>query len=120
MIRNETVYQEVSARLAEERSRLDDYRSRLKEAGLSEEEIKRVTDPMKSFQLQAQEEVESYERLKRGDVEEFDNLRAGDIGGRIMVLLSSSSSEFWFELRRDSFFPSIRDGSVFLRHCPSD
>src|ERR1019366_5619859 len=45
MIRNETEYQEASARLAEERRRLVDHRSRLKEADLSEEEIKRVSDP---------------------------------------------------------------------------
>ena len=75
MIRNETVYQEVSARLAEERSRLVEHRSRLKEAGLSEMEIKRVTDPMESFHIQLQEEVESYERLKRGEFEELENLR---------------------------------------------
>jgi transcriptional regulator with XRE-family HTH domain len=75
MIRNETEYQEASARLAAERNRLADHRSRLKEAGLSEAEIKRVIDPMKSFHLQLQEEVESYERLKRGEFEELDNLR---------------------------------------------
>jgi ribosome-binding protein aMBF1 (putative translation factor) len=75
MIRNETEYQEASARLAEERNRLADHRSRLGEAGLREEEIKRVIDPMESFHLQLQEEVESYERLKRGEFEDLDNLR---------------------------------------------
>ena len=75
MIRNETEYQEASARLAEERNRLADHRSRLREAGLSAAEIKRVIDPMESFHLQLQEEVGSYERLKRGEFEELDNLR---------------------------------------------
>ena len=75
MIRNEAEYQEACARLAEERNRLADHRARLKEAGLSDEEIKRVIDPMESFHLQLQEEVESYERLKRGEFEELDNLR---------------------------------------------
>jgi ribosome-binding protein aMBF1 (putative translation factor) len=75
MIRNETEYQEASARLAEERSRLADHRTRLREAGLSVADIKRVIDPMESFHLQLQEEVESYERLKRGEFEELDNLR---------------------------------------------
>ena len=75
MIRNETEYQEASARLAEERNRLADHRTRLKEAGLNDEEIKRVVDPMESFHLQLQEEVESYERLKRGEFEDLDNLR---------------------------------------------
>src|ERR1700732_3235332 len=75
MIRNEAEYQEASARLADERQRLADHRVRLKEAGLTEEEIKRVIDPMESFHLQLQEEVESYERLKRGEFEELENLR---------------------------------------------
>jgi ribosome-binding protein aMBF1 (putative translation factor) len=75
MIRNETEYQEASARLIEERDRLADHRARLKKAGLSRAEIKRVIDPMESFHLQLQEEVESYERLKRGEFEELDNLR---------------------------------------------
>jgi ribosome-binding protein aMBF1 (putative translation factor) len=75
MIRNETEYQEASTRLAEERNRLAEHRARLRQAGLSDEEIKRVTDPMESFHLQLQEEVESYERLKRGEFEELENLR---------------------------------------------
>ena len=75
MIRSETEYQEASARLAEERDRLAEHRARLKDAGLSPEEIKRVIDPLESFHLQLREEVESYERLKRGEFEELDNLR---------------------------------------------
>ena len=75
MIRNETEYQEASARLADERKRLTEHRARLKETGLSDEEIKRVIDPMESFHLQLKEEVESYERLKRGEFEELENLR---------------------------------------------
>ncbi len=65
MVRNEAEYQEAVKRLAAEQSRLADHRARLKEAGLSEEEIKRVIDPMESFRLQFAEDVESYERLKR-------------------------------------------------------
>jgi ribosome-binding protein aMBF1 (putative translation factor) len=75
MIRNESEYKEAVARLAEERNRLTEHRERLKEAGLSEEEIKRVIDPMESFHLQLAEEVESFERLKRGEFEELYNLR---------------------------------------------
>jgi len=55
--------------------RLADHRVRLSEAGLSDEEIKRVIDPMESFQLQLKEEVEGYERLKRGEFEELENFR---------------------------------------------
>lgn len=75
MIRNEAEYQEASARLADERQRLAVHRTRLKEAGLGEEEIKRVIDPMESFHLQLKEEVASYERLKRGEFEELENFR---------------------------------------------
>jgi ribosome-binding protein aMBF1 (putative translation factor) len=75
MIRDEGEYQEASARLASERSRLGEHRARLKQTGLSDEEIKRVIDPMESFHLQLKEEVESYERLKRGEFEELENLR---------------------------------------------
>ena len=75
MIRNETEYQEASVRLTEERTRLAEHRGRLREAGLSDVEIKRVIDPMESFHLQLQEEVESYERLKRGEFDDLDNLR---------------------------------------------
>jgi hypothetical protein len=75
MISNETEYQEASARVAEDRNRLADHRSRLKQAGLSDAEIKRVIDPMESFHLQLQEEVESYERWKQGEFEERENLR---------------------------------------------
>src|SRR5258706_8372539 len=82
MIRNEAEYQEASARLADERQRLAEHRSRLREAGLGEEEIKCVIDPMESFHLQLKEEVESYERLKRGEFEELDNLRGF---GRLLI-----------------------------------
>jgi ribosome-binding protein aMBF1 (putative translation factor) len=75
MIRNETEYQEASARLADERKRLTEHRARLQETGLAEDEIKRVIDPMESFHLQLSEEVESYERLKRGEFDELENFR---------------------------------------------
>jgi hypothetical protein len=50
MIRSEAEYQEASIRLAEERTRLAEHRARLKEAGLKNDEIKRVIDPMEPFQ----------------------------------------------------------------------
>ena len=75
MIRNETEYKEAVASLAEERNRLGEHRSRLKESGLTDDEIKRVIDPMESFHLQLKEEVESYERLKRGEFDELVNFR---------------------------------------------
>jgi ribosome-binding protein aMBF1 (putative translation factor) len=75
MIPNEAEYQGASTRLTEERGRLAEHRVRLKEAGLKDDEIKRVIDPMESFHPQLQEEVESYERLKRGEFDDLENLR---------------------------------------------
>ncbi len=75
MIRNENEYQEAMSRLAQERERLTEHRRRLKATGLTDEEIKRVMDPMESFHLQMKEEVESYERLKRRQFDELDNFR---------------------------------------------
>ncbi len=54
MIRDQKEYQEAVSRIAE-------YRTRLRETGLSDAEIKRVTDPIESFRLQFAEESESYE-----------------------------------------------------------
>jgi hypothetical protein len=62
MIRNEAEYQHASARLTEKRHRLSEHRARLKEVGMTDEEIKRVIDPIESFHLQLKEEVESYVR----------------------------------------------------------
>jgi ribosome-binding protein aMBF1 (putative translation factor) len=75
MIRNEAEYQEASKRLAEEFDRLGEHRTRLKESGLSDVEIKRVIDPLESFHLQLREEVAAHERLKRGEFDDLDNLR---------------------------------------------
>jgi DNA-binding XRE family transcriptional regulator len=75
MIRNETEYKAAAVRLGEENKRLAEHRSRLKDTGLSDEEIKRVIDPIESFHLQLKEEVEGYERLKRGEFDELDNFR---------------------------------------------
>ncbi len=51
---------------------------------LSKTEIKRAMDPLRSFHLQLEEEVEAYERLKRGDLGELENLHGL---GRTLVAL---------------------------------
>src|SRR5439155_23070251 len=97
MIRNESEYKEAVGRLAEEQKRLTEHRARLKEAGLSDEEIKRVIDPRESFHLQLMEEVESYERLKRQEFEELDNL--GGLG-HLLISLRSAQGVSQRELAR--------------------
>ncbi len=76
MIRNDAEYQEASQRLAQESLRLSEHRVRLKEAGLGNDEIKRVIDPIESFHLQLRQEVEAYEQLKRGEFADLDDLCA--------------------------------------------
>jgi ribosome-binding protein aMBF1 (putative translation factor) len=75
MIRNETEYRNALNRLSEERKRIDAQKTELKKIGLSAAEVKRAEEPMESFHLQLQEEVESYERLKRGEFDEVWNLQ---------------------------------------------
>jgi hypothetical protein len=75
MIRNEAECQEASKRLGEGTERPEQHGTRLKEAGLDEDEIKRVIDPLASFHLQLREEVDAYERLKRGEFDKPDNFR---------------------------------------------
>jgi len=75
MIRNENEYREAVERLTAEKERIAAQKAELEKTGLTPDEVKRVLDPMRSFHLQLQEEVESYERLKRGEFEEIRNLR---------------------------------------------
>jgi hypothetical protein len=67
MIWSESEYQEAVKRLSEEQKRLSEHRARLKGNGLSDEEIKRIMDPMESFFLQFREEVEDYEHSTARD-----------------------------------------------------
>ena len=84
MIRNEAEYQEAVKRLKEERARYDAHEQELVRMGLKVDEVKRAMDPLRSFNLQLEEEVEAYERLKRGDLGELDNLHGL---GRTLVAL---------------------------------
>jgi DNA-binding Xre family transcriptional regulator len=84
MIRSETEYQEAVKRAGEEAARLKEQHAKLKELDLSKEEIKRALDPMRSFHEQLQEEIGSYERLKRGEFDEVQNFEGL---GRLFVAL---------------------------------
>jgi DNA-binding Xre family transcriptional regulator len=46
----------------------------MKEGGLGPAELKRAIDPLRSFTLQLDEEIEAYERMQRGSFEPVDNL----------------------------------------------
>lgn len=75
MIRNEAEYKEAVKRVGQEKQRLAEQRKTLKGMGLTPAQIKLAIDPIRSFHLQLEEEVASYERLKRGEFDEMQNLR---------------------------------------------
>lgn len=86
MIRNDTEYQQAVRRLGDERARLEEHASRLRNRGLSPDEVSHALEPLQSFQLLLQDEIEAYDRLKRGELPELSNLHGlGDalIGYRI-------------------------------------
>ena len=68
MIRNDAEYKEAVKRLNEEKGRLNAQEIQLKKSGLPKDEIKRIMDPLVSFHLQLEEEIESYDRLDRKSV----------------------------------------------------
>lgn len=75
MIRNEKEYREAVERVRQEKERLARQEAELKTLGLGPSEVKRALDPMRSFHEQLEEEIASYERLKRGEFDELENLR---------------------------------------------
>ena len=75
MIRTENEYREAVTRLGEEHKRIEAQKAQLEQMGLSPADVKRAIDPIQSFHLQLQEEVESYQRLKRGEFDEIRNLQ---------------------------------------------
>jgi len=75
MIRNEKEYQQAAERICQEKDRLARQETELKSMGLGPAEIKRALDPMRSFHQQLEEEITSYERLRRGEFDEIENLR---------------------------------------------
>ena len=74
MIRSDSEYRAAVARLEEARMRLAENRANLIETGLGAAHLERALDPLRSFQLKLEEEIESYGRLQRGDVGELLNL----------------------------------------------
>ena len=75
MIRNENEYRSAVERLIAEEKRIELQAEELQAMGLTADQLKRATDPMRSFQLQLAEEVENYERLKRREIQEIKDLR---------------------------------------------
>jgi DNA-binding Xre family transcriptional regulator len=74
MIKTEKEYLEAKRRLAEEKKMIEAQLSKLKTAGLTDDQVKLAIDPLRSFMLQLKEEIHEYERLKRGDFDDLTNL----------------------------------------------
>lgn len=75
MIHSEKEYKEAVNRIAQEKQRLAKQKVELKGMGLEAAQVKRALDPIVSFHRQLEEEVQTYERLKRGQFEDISNLR---------------------------------------------
>lgn len=74
MIRSESEYLEARKRIDAERERLVQHAAEWALQGFTPDQIAKLKQPLESFHLQLQEEVESYERLRRGQFNEFVNL----------------------------------------------
>lgn len=74
MIRNETEYKAAVRRVKEQGERLKQQAAQLRATELTNDEVKRVLDPVRSFHEQLKDEIQSYERLKRGEFDELQNL----------------------------------------------
>lgn len=87
MIRTDAEYRSALERLDEEAETLERQRAHLREEmDLSDEEVERAMQPMISFRAQLEEEVETYQRMRRGDLGALHNLRGVGrwlIGARI-------------------------------------
>lgn len=100
MIRNEAEYKKAVRRTVDEQKRLEEHRAALESEGFTAEQVQRALDPILSFHLQLQEEVDSYERLKRGDMGELLNLHGlGMTLIGLRIALGLTQREFATRLR---------------------
>ena len=84
MIKTEHEYLEAKKRLEEEFKTLEQHKVKMKKAGLSKEQAKLALNPLTSFAMQLQEEVDDYEKLKRGQFDPLENLNG--IGHMLVAL----------------------------------
>jgi DNA-binding XRE family transcriptional regulator len=82
MIKTDSECREAESRIKAEADRIEEISRRLVEQRLDHESIKRVIDPLVSFHVQLQEEIDAYKKIKNGDFGIIQNLR--DLG-RILI-----------------------------------
>ncbi|MFN0058970.1 MAG: transposase [Planctomycetota bacterium] len=63
MIRNPAEYAQAVARLAEEHKRLDEDRARLRDSGLSDEDVEKFLGPLEALHRELKDQVEEYARF---------------------------------------------------------
>ncbi len=87
MIRTDAEYRSALERLDQEAETIERQRAHLQqEMDLTDEEVERTMQPMISFRAQFEDEVETYERMRRGDLGVLCSLRGVGrwlIGARI-------------------------------------
>lgn len=74
MIRTDAEYRNAQERLKRDAETIEMQRKKLKAMDLSNEQVRRALEPMRSFRDQLLEEVETYERMRRGDLEVLHTL----------------------------------------------
>jgi DNA-directed RNA polymerase specialized sigma subunit len=75
MIRTEAEYEASKARAKQQADVLKQQSTELSRQGLSAAQIKRAIDPLRTFAKQLEEEIQSYEQLRRGEFAELTNLQ---------------------------------------------
>lgn len=73
MIKSDTEYQKAVRRLEDEDKAIRESRAQLVAEGMADDHIQRVLDPLMSFHAQLEEEIHSYERIKRGHIDQISN-----------------------------------------------
>lgn len=73
MIKSEKEYKEAVKRLKEEMEAIEATRVELEKEGLTPEQVKNALDPLLSFRGQLEDEVTTYEKIKRGNIGAIEN-----------------------------------------------
>lgn len=88
MIKTKAEYEAMRQRVVEERERFAVQRAALADAGLTPEQVEVAMQPLVTFAMQLEAELDFYERMMRGDLSALRGLRS--IGKHLIALRVSS------------------------------
>ena len=74
MIRTEAAYERAQERLGQEAKTIQQQRAQLESMDLTDKEVQRAMEPMRSFRDQLEEEIATYEQMRRGRMEALHSL----------------------------------------------